>query len=101
VCKASTELTKVARRKLDMTWAKVQDSLVAIRTLVVAVLPIDMDTHADGLRVAERDGYGIFDALLIASALRAGCGTLWSEDMRDGMVIDARLRIANPLRAAN
>ncbi|WP_267133635.1 PIN domain-containing protein [Skermanella mucosa] len=28
--------------------------------------------------------------------LRGGCGILWSEDMQDGMVIDGRLRIANP-----
>jgi predicted nucleic acid-binding protein len=95
------EFTNVARRKLGMTWEEVQDSLAAIRTLVSTVLPIDIDTHADGLRIAERYGYGIFDALMIASAMRADCGTLWSEDMQDGMVIDGRLRIANPFLTAN
>ena len=95
------EFTNVARRKLGMTWEEVRDSLAAIRTLVSIVLPIDIDTHADGLRIAERHGYGIFDALMIASALRAGCITLWSEDMQDGMVIDGRLRIANPFLTAN
>ena len=95
------EFTNVARRKLGMTWEEVRDSLAAIRTLVGTVLSIDIDTHAEGLRIAERHGYGIFDALMIASALRADCGTLWSEDMQDGIVIDGRLRIANPFRAAN
>jgi hypothetical protein len=33
--------------------------------------------------IAKRHGYGIFDALMIASALRANCGTLWSENMQD------------------
>ena len=36
---------------------------------------------------------------MIAAALRAKCGTLWSEDMQDGMVIDGRLRILDPFRA--
>jgi hypothetical protein len=44
--------------------------------------------------------YAMFDALIVASALRANCGVLWSEDMQDGIVIDRRLRIANPFRAA-
>jgi predicted nucleic acid-binding protein len=35
---------------------------------------------------------------MITSALRADCGTLWSEDMQDGIVIDGRLHIANPFR---
>jgi predicted nucleic acid-binding protein len=80
---------------------EVRVSLAAIRTLVDTVLPIDVDTHADGLRIAERHGYGLFDALMIASALRADCGTQWSEHMQEGMVIDGRLRIANSFRTAN
>ncbi len=55
-------------------------------------------THTEALRLAERYGYAIFDALMIAAALRAGSDTLWSDDMQDGMVIDGRLRIANPFR---
>ena len=92
------EFTNVARRKLAMTWAEVRESLAAIRTLCSTILPIDIETHAEGLRIAEYYGYAIFDALIIASALRANCSTLWSEDMQDGIVIDGRLRIANPFR---
>jgi len=36
--------------------------------------------------------------ILVASALQSKCDTLWSEDMQDGIVIDGRLRIANPFR---
>ena len=90
------EFTKVARRKLSMTWPEVRASLAAIRTLCGTILPIDIETHADALRIAEYYRYSIFDALIIASALRANCSTLWSEDMQDGIVIDGRLRIANP-----
>jgi predicted nucleic acid-binding protein len=90
------EFANVARRKLGMTWEEVRQSLAAIRTLIRTVLPIGIQTHSDGLRIAERHGYGMFDARMIASALGADCDTLWSEDMQDGMVIEGRLRIVNP-----
>jgi predicted nucleic acid-binding protein len=37
--------------------------------------------------------------MIAASALVADCHTLWSEDMQHGMVLDGRLRIANPFHA--
>lgn len=93
------EFTNVARRKLGMTWEEVQEALAAIRTVCRSILPMDIETHTLALAVAERHGYTIFDALVVASALRADCSVLWSEDMQDGVVIDGRLRIANPFRA--
>jgi predicted nucleic acid-binding protein len=90
------EFTNVARRKLGMTWQEVREALAAIRTLCRAILSLDLDTHIDAVQIAERHGYGIFDALIIAAALRADCGILWSEDMQDGLVVDSRLRIVNP-----
>jgi predicted nucleic acid-binding protein len=41
----------------------------------------------------------VFDAMIVASALHAGCDTLLSEDMQHGMKF-ARLRIVNPFRVA-
>lgn len=92
------EFTNVARRKLRMTWREVRDALAAIRIVCRPIVPIDIDTHADALRLAERHGFSIFDALMFAAALRAGCDTLLSEDLQHGMVIDGRLRVVNPFR---
>jgi predicted nucleic acid-binding protein len=97
---ALNEFANVARRNLGMTWQEVRDALAAIRTLCRAILPVDLEIHADGLRIAERYDYAIFDALMIAAALRAGCTVLYSEDMQDGMTIDRRLRIVDPYRGA-
>jgi len=94
------EFTNVARRRLGMTWGEVREALAAIRIICRTILPINIDTQTGALRIAERYGYGIFDALMIASALSANCGVLWSEDMQDGIIVDRRLRIANPFRAA-
>lgn len=93
---ALNEFATVARRKLGMTWPELRDAIAAIRTLCPTIHPIDIETHTEALRIAERHGYTIFHAMMIAAALRAGSKTLWSEDMQNGIVIDGRLRIANP-----
>jgi len=36
-----------------------------------------------------------YDALIAAAALEAGCVTLYSEDFRDGEIIDGQLTIRN------
>ena len=51
--------------------------------------------HDRGLKVAERYGYAVYDAMIIASALLPGCTTLYSEDMQHGQVIDGELSIQN------
>lgn len=55
---------------------------------------------ADVLGLAERYGLSTFDAMIAASALHAGCDTLWSEDMQHGMTLGDGLRIVNPFRIA-
>jgi predicted nucleic acid-binding protein len=97
---ALNEFANVARRKLGKSWAEIRDALAAIRTVCTKILPIDLDTHAAALRLAERHGFAFFDALMIAAALQAGSDTLWSEDMQHGMTIDGKMRILNPFRAA-
>jgi len=63
------------------------------------VQPITVETHATGLALAERYGLSIYEAMIAASALHPECDTLWSEGMREGIVIQDRLRITNPFRA--
>jgi len=92
------EFVNVARRKLGVTWVEVRDALAAIRTLCPTILPIDIDTHTDALQIAERYRLSIFDALMVTAALRVDCRILWSEDMHDGLIVEGRLRIANPFR---
>jgi predicted nucleic acid-binding protein len=93
------EFANIARRKLGMSWAEVNDALAAIRILCAAVIPLDLETHSAGIRLGERYGLSVFDGLMLAAALRGGCTTFWSEDMQDGLMIDERLDISNPFRA--
>jgi predicted nucleic acid-binding protein len=90
------EFASVARRKMSMSWKEVAEALGAIRVLCPSPLPVTMEMHEAALRVAETYGYGIYDALVIAAALEAGCKTLYSEDLHDGQTIDRQLTIRNP-----
>jgi len=91
------EIANVGRRKMGLSWTELRDFLVTIRALLT-VVPVTVDCHDTGLRLAERYSLSIFDAMIAASALRASCDVLWSEDMQHGLVIDKTLRIANPFR---
>ena len=95
-----SELTNVARRKMRMSWTEVHTFLSMLRGLLI-VHPVTTETHETGLALAERYGFSTFDAMIAASALHAGCDTLWSEDMQHGLVLDEGLRIANPFLAVS
>ncbi|HLJ22894.1 MAG TPA: PIN domain-containing protein [Candidatus Acidoferrales bacterium] len=90
------EFVSVARRKLIMPWRDVREALAAFRTLCPAPLPITVELHEAAIEIAERYGYGMYDALVVAAALEAGCAYLYSEDFQDGQTIDGRLTIRNP-----
>lgn len=94
------ELANVARRTMQMSW---DDTHVLLSTLrgLLTVHPLTIETHETGLRLAERYGFSIYDAMIAAAAIHAGCDTLWSEDMQHGMALDEGLRIVNPFRVAN
>ncbi|MBI4469566.1 MAG: PIN domain-containing protein [Acidobacteria bacterium] len=49
------------------------------------------------LDIQARYGYGLYDAMIIAAALEAGCTRLCSEDLQHGQQIDA-LTMENPFR---
>jgi predicted nucleic acid-binding protein len=85
---------------MGLSWADTHSLLSMIRSLL-AVEPITVEIHDDGLGIAERYGLSIYDAMIAAAALHADCDTLWSEDMHDGMLLDDRLRIVNPFRSAD
>lgn len=90
------EFVSVARRKLLMSWPEVAEALDAFRVLCPSPLPITVRLHESALTISEKHGYGIYDALVIAAALEAGCATLYSEDFQDGQTIDGQLTIRNP-----
>lgn len=92
------EMTNIARRKLNMSWKDTNEVLALVRSLC-PVVPLTIETHDRGRLIAQRYGLAVYDAMIVASALLAGCETLYSEDMQNGLVIDRQLRIRNPFAA--
>jgi predicted nucleic acid-binding protein len=60
----------------------------------VEVLP---PSHTfDALDLLEKFSLSWWDALIVASALKAGCTLLYTEDMQDGLTVNGSLTIKNP-----
>ena len=83
------------RRKAGLSWTDTAAFLGGIRALC-PVEPLTTQTHDVGRALAERYNLSVYDAMIVASALIAGCTTLWSEDMQNGLLVEEQLRIVNP-----
>jgi predicted nucleic acid-binding protein len=63
---------------------------------LVRLTEVGIDDIRSAWALAERYGYSHYDSLIITAALRAGCATLYSEDLQHSQLIDGRLDIVNP-----
>ncbi|WP_119269826.1 PIN domain-containing protein [Taklimakanibacter deserti] len=93
------ELANVARRKRTLPWSELRQFLSTVCSLL-EVCPLTKELHDRGLALAEHHKLSVYDAMIVAAALEAGCETLWSEDMHHGLMIEHQLRIINPFVAA-
>jgi predicted nucleic acid-binding protein len=89
------EFVRVARKKLRLDWAIIEAALAELRALVNDVRPVALSTHEFAVSLARRDGFDIYDALILAAAIEAGCETLFSEDFQHGRRF-GDLTIVNP-----
>ena len=89
------ELANVARRKMGLGWEETAELLAAVRAFVT-VAPVTVETHELGLALAERHGVSVYDAMILAAGLLAGCDTLLSEDMQHGFVAAGQMTVVNP-----
>ena len=93
------EFAAVASRKLGLAWPEIREVLGTAQSLC-RVEPLTMATHERGLAIAERYGFSVYDSLIVAAALLAGCGVLWTEDLQDGQHIEDQLTVKNPFAAS-
>jgi len=89
------EFTNVLRKKQKQDWPVIEAALRSVRFRFPDIMPLTADTHAAALGLAREHGVAFYDALIIASAIEAGCDTLYSEDMQHGRTIGA-VTIRNP-----
>jgi predicted nucleic acid-binding protein len=93
------ELAAVTSRKLGLAWSEIHEVLHTARALC-RVESLTVATHERGLAIAERYGFSLYDSLIVAAALLAGCCVLWTEDLQDGQRIEDQLTVKNPFPAS-
>ena len=91
------EFAHVGMRKLRLRL----DAIEAVMKATVSTCKVHDLTLRDtvnALSLSKRHGFPFYDAVIVASALHAGCTTLWSEDFQHGMKLEGRLTVRNPFR---
>jgi len=59
-------------------------------------MELSVDTIRKSWKIKLRHLFSIYDSLIVASALEAGCTTLYTEDLQHDQLIEGKLRIVNP-----
>lgn len=90
------EFLAVGLGKLKLDWAALSEPLALLDQLFPEPLPLDAHVHRLARRIAERYGIHIYDASIVASAVRSGCTTLYTEDLQDGQSFESALTVRNP-----
>ena len=91
------EFVAVAIRKFGRPWNQIRHTLTVLRSFL-EVCPLTIETHERALDLAERNGWHIYDALVVAAAQLAEADILYTEDLQSGRRVDRRLRIINPFQ---
>jgi predicted nucleic acid-binding protein len=89
------EFTAVSRRKQRRDWREIDEAVADVLTIVDPPLPLTLDLHHSARSLAQDHQLSFYDALIVATAIEAGCDTLFSEDMQYGRSIGG-LNIVNP-----
>ncbi len=85
-------------RRARMSWDEASEFLSSLQKLV-DVCDLTREVHDLGRALGARYGFSVYDAMIVAAALRNGCSRLLSEDMQHGLIVEDLLRIENPFRA--
>jgi predicted nucleic acid-binding protein len=93
------EFTAVGRGKLGLSFAEIADVTGTIRK-ICSVDPLTEEIYDKGIEVAAKFGFSVYDSMIVASALVAGCKTLYSEDLQHQQIIDGTLTIVNPFSSS-
>ncbi len=91
------EVTYVCIRKLKMDWDDIAQFLELVRKFC-KVVALTEDVHDRARRLAQRYRLSFYDACIAAAAIAAGCGTLYTEDLDHGQILEECLCIQNPFR---
>ena len=86
--------TAIRKAEVPLTEDQMRRYLEDVLAPLYRVQP-SVRLYRDSLDIHFRYRFGFYDSLIVAAAMEAGCGTLYSEDLRHGQRIGG-LTIVNP-----
>jgi predicted nucleic acid-binding protein len=89
------EFAAVAIRKLAMPLAEIREVLETVRN-ICRTEPLTVEDHDRAAENLKRYKFSFYDSVIVASALRAGCRILYTEDLQHGQVIEKQLKVIDP-----
>ena len=93
------EFTAVLRRKQQRDLQEIAEAIFDVLAVVDPPLPLTFDLHIAARALAEDHQLSLYDALIVAAAIEAGCDTLFTENMQHGRNF-GNLTIVNPFLAS-
>jgi len=70
------EFVSVLRRKLGLEWNAIKEALADVKAAAVLIVPLTVRTNEVAAAIARGHAINVYDALIVASALEAGCREL-------------------------
>lgn len=89
------ECINVCRKKLKLN-SEIAFSFAENLLQVNKLIEENANIVYTALQLCRQSSFQPFDAKIVATALEAGCNTLYSEDMHHGLLVNNSLRIINP-----
>jgi len=93
-----SEFLNVARVKMGLDRAT-RHAVARDLLRSCVVVAVDARVLAEAMMLEEKHQISYWDALIVAAALMAGCGTLYSEDFQNGQIFEDLLTVKNPFVA--
>lgn len=90
-----SETANVASKRLALAVPEIRKLITFLEAMCRVEIISSITIHT-ALDIRGRYGFSWYDSLIVATALEAGCNTLYSEDMQNNQEIEGCLRIVNP-----
>lgn len=89
------EFVNASHRKMRYEWPEIERQRSLLFELLDLPVPLTLAVHESAVSLTRRYKLSIYDSLIIAAALQAGCPIVYSEDMQHEQAI-AGVTIRNP-----
>jgi predicted nucleic acid-binding protein len=90
-----SEYLNVCFKRLKMSKVDALDALMSWLPFC-NIGPYNKDIYTKAQFLIKKYQFQLFDSIVVASALEAGCSTLFSEDMHHNLLVEKELKIINP-----